>query len=481
MPSWGMMEVTRYYLGEMGLVAILSGLTILFERPLLLLAAAAIGGWALVRQFEFLRAVATVESSITVSQTLESGRVTTGDTLRLVLEIRTEDNVPLELEVEPNVPFGIGLEETDRTLRLEPADDRSRMTFDLSCPMAGDFAFDSPTVTATGRSGRFRVAFATGDATELVVDPLESRDARVAGDPQSPDAPYGHDSTGQSKTGHELAELRPYVPGDSVKRIDWNATARFDDMYVRQYDTLQQRTTAIVFDCRASMAAGDRGETKFEHLRQVALAIARRARKHDEHVFLYAVGDDGLLTCLDDQTEVNAKAVEQRLRSLTPDLSLLDYPELNYSPTEARELANRLDGDSAFETRLRPFFEDSDAYVERLESDPLYTVVDDHLDRASGQFETVLLTDDRNPVETHNVAKLANQYSDSVLAFVTPSMPFERGTDTSDDDRSEYTDFEQLRRHLVRFDGVSVYDVRPDISIEEVLADSLGHGREVVR
>src|SRR5690349_21786771 len=69
----------------------------------------------------------------------------------------------------------------------------------------------------------------------------------------------------------ELAQLRPYVPGDDVRRIDWNATARTGEPHVR-VDVAERALTAwLVLDTSASMHFGSADRRKADVAEGVVL------------------------------------------------------------------------------------------------------------------------------------------------------------------------------------------------------------------
>jgi uncharacterized protein (DUF58 family) len=62
----------------------------------------------------------------------------------------------------------------------------------------------------------------------------------------------------------DLAEVREYQPGDEVRRIDWNVTARMNRLYVRQYLEERELTAWLLVDLSPSMAFGTRRRLKRE-------------------------------------------------------------------------------------------------------------------------------------------------------------------------------------------------------------------------
>jgi uncharacterized protein (DUF58 family) len=62
--------------------------------------------------------------------------------------------------------------------------------------------------------------------------------------------------------GIEFEESRPYVPGDDVRTIDWNATARTGEPWVKRFREERSRTVLIALDVSASMAFRSGGRSK---------------------------------------------------------------------------------------------------------------------------------------------------------------------------------------------------------------------------
>src|SRR5512138_870940 len=56
--------------------------------------------------------------------------------------------------------------------------------------------------------------------------------------------------------GTELAQVRPYAPGDDVRRIDWNVTARTGQTHVRVHMAERVLVTWLVLDTSVSMDFG---------------------------------------------------------------------------------------------------------------------------------------------------------------------------------------------------------------------------------
>jgi uncharacterized protein (DUF58 family) len=75
--------------------------------------------------------------------------------------------------------------------------------------------------------------------------------------------------------GLDLGELRPYVPGDDVRALDWNVTARMGEAYVRRYHEDRDITAWLLLDLTASTDFGSAQQTKRDLLMDIAGTLAR--------------------------------------------------------------------------------------------------------------------------------------------------------------------------------------------------------------
>ncbi len=84
----------------------------------------------------------------------------------------------------------------------------------------------------------------------------------------------------------DLAEVREYQPGDEVRRIDWNVTARMHRLFVRQYREERELTAWLLVDLSPSMAFGTRHQLKRETAAEFAGVAAYIAARHGDKVGL---------------------------------------------------------------------------------------------------------------------------------------------------------------------------------------------------
>lgn len=91
-------------------------------------------------------------------------------------------------------------------------------------------------------------------------------------------------------TGSELALVRPYAPGDDVRRIDWNVTARTNEPHVRVDYAERVLVTWLVLDTSASMQFGTAERRKADVAEGVAVAVGHLATRRGNRLGVVAFG-----------------------------------------------------------------------------------------------------------------------------------------------------------------------------------------------
>ena len=72
--------------------------------------------------------------------------------------------------------------------------------------------------------------------------------------------------------GMEFDEVRPYVPGDDVRSIDWNVTARTGEPFIKRFVEERELTVMLVVDVSASLDFGSGRRSKLEAEQNAARA-----------------------------------------------------------------------------------------------------------------------------------------------------------------------------------------------------------------
>lgn len=81
--------------------------------------------------------------------------------------------------------------------------------------------------------------------------------------------------------GIEVKQIREYVPGDEVKYIDWQASARLGKLFIKEYQETRELTTMLLVDVSASMNFGSHALKKEVMLQIVAILLYSALKNND--------------------------------------------------------------------------------------------------------------------------------------------------------------------------------------------------------
>ena len=91
--------------------------------------------------------------------------------------------------------------------------------------------------------------------------------------------------------GIEFSNVREYSWGDDVRTIDWNTSARKNDLYVKLFTEERERTLMLILDSSGSMFFGSRQRTKKELAAEAAAVLAFSAIMNNDKVGLLMFSD----------------------------------------------------------------------------------------------------------------------------------------------------------------------------------------------
>ncbi|MCB1214708.1 MAG: DUF58 domain-containing protein [Deltaproteobacteria bacterium] len=91
--------------------------------------------------------------------------------------------------------------------------------------------------------------------------------------------------------GMEFEEVREYTPGDDVRSIDWNVTARMNRPFIKVYREEREMNVMLLVDLSASLNLGSRTRLKKESVAELAALLAYAAAKSNDRVGLMLFTD----------------------------------------------------------------------------------------------------------------------------------------------------------------------------------------------
>ena len=91
--------------------------------------------------------------------------------------------------------------------------------------------------------------------------------------------------------GVEFSEVREYVPGDDIRRIDWNVTARMGHPYVKKFREERELTLTFVVDVSSSEFFGSISRQKINLASEVTALLSFSALSNNDKVSLLLFSD----------------------------------------------------------------------------------------------------------------------------------------------------------------------------------------------
>jgi uncharacterized protein (DUF58 family) len=222
---------------------------------------------------------------ISVEVTVERERALEGDEVevRIALEAgagaeRVE--VLLELPRELTVDRG---GHNPRVLHL-PDGERRELSYRLGCTRWGGFRIGRVYLETHDAFGLFRHETAVDRRQPLKVYPTEEA-VRNLLRPLETEVSAGNHVARQKGEGIEFADLRPFVPGDRVRNVNWRASARRGELWVNAHHAERNADVVIFLDSFAEARRGGHS-TLDPALRAAATLAARYLRQKDRVGFV---------------------------------------------------------------------------------------------------------------------------------------------------------------------------------------------------
>ncbi|HEY7724443.1 MAG TPA: DUF58 domain-containing protein [Anaeromyxobacteraceae bacterium] len=199
------------------------------------------------------------------------------------VEVEVASRAPraLDLEVADSPPAAFEARGHRARLRLASGG-RAHLAYRATPRERGRFAFGDLHVRAAGPWGLAARQWRIPLGREVAVYPdLRTLAPGAGAGPGGPGAAARH---GLSE-GREFEALRPYLPGDDVRTVDWKATARRGAPVVRELVPERDQTMWLLLDCGRHLASrlAD-GRSKLDCAVDAALALARAAALRGDRV-----------------------------------------------------------------------------------------------------------------------------------------------------------------------------------------------------
>jgi uncharacterized protein (DUF58 family) len=119
--------------------------------------------------------------------------------------------------------------------------------------------------------------------------------------------------------GLEFAEVREYVPGDDIRSIDWNVTARAGRPFVKRFDEERELTVVVALDLSGSLAFGSRSRAKRDAAAEAGALLALAAARNRDRVGLLLFTDRVELYLPPGKSRARALRIARELLAFEPE------------------------------------------------------------------------------------------------------------------------------------------------------------------
>lgn len=199
---------------------------------------------------------------------------------------------PLQCALFDDYPAGWELDGMPHTATIAPGA-WVAITYRLRPHLRGDARFGQPWLRIASPLGLWQRSCRSGPVQDVKVFPDFSRmlgQTLMATDRRAPAA--GAVRKRRRGEGTDFRQLREYRQGDSLRAIDWKATARQRKPIAREYQEERDQQVVFLLDCGRRMLAEDAGGSHFDHALQAVLTLGFVAQKQGDAVGLMTFGGD---------------------------------------------------------------------------------------------------------------------------------------------------------------------------------------------
>ncbi|WP_395610746.1 DUF58 domain-containing protein [Pseudomonas sp. B22129] len=199
---------------------------------------------------------------------------------------------PVRVTVFDHVPDGLSLENLPQTIELRPGE-RSEMGYRLRPLRRGHFRFSRCEVQLPSPFGLWsaRRYVQVSDATHVYPDFAKLYGAHLLG-VDNWLSQLGVRQRQRRGLGLEFHQLREFREGDSLRQIDWKATARQRTPIAREYQDERDQQIVFMLDCGRRMRSQDGELSHFDHALNACLLLSYVALRQGDAVGLCTFAGD---------------------------------------------------------------------------------------------------------------------------------------------------------------------------------------------
>ncbi len=200
------------------------------------------------------------------------------------LWVRNDADIPVDAVVSDDPPPSMVTYGLPVRIRLMP-DEVVRLDYVLEPTQRGDAHFGAPWIRVKSRLGWWESTGRVGPEGDVRVFPNFRAVSRFDQLGLARELGLiGARNIRRRGEGMDFQELRPFRSGDSLRQIDWHATARLRKLTARQYQDERDQEIIFLLDCGRRMRALDEGRAHFDHALDAVLVAAHVALRQGDGV-----------------------------------------------------------------------------------------------------------------------------------------------------------------------------------------------------
>jgi uncharacterized protein (DUF58 family) len=217
-------------------------------------------------------------AELAITQHISSDRLSEGDRLTVSVAVSASAPIPIaELLVVLDPLLHIETGSSHVVLAIEPGRE-ANWSFQVRCPARGRFDLGTIHVRLWDRAGLSLVERSRAEAKPISVYPSIER-VRHVPQPVRTQFSFGNYVSPALGEGIEPGEIRPFLPGDRTRHINWRASLRRQQLYVTQFHEERNADVVLLLDTLADIGARPFSTLDLEIRAAAALAYAYLARK----------------------------------------------------------------------------------------------------------------------------------------------------------------------------------------------------------
>lgn len=208
------------------------------------------------------------------------------------LDITHDFAQPLQIQLFDHVPDGLDFDNLPLSVELQPGQ-RSQIGYRLRPLKRGHFSFEHCEVSLPSPLGLWsdRRLLDALDATRVYPDFARLYDGQLLA-VDNWLSQLGIRQRQRRGQGQEFHQLREFREGDSLRQIDWKATARHRTPIAREYEDERDQQIIFMLDCGRRMRSQDGELSHFDHALNACLLLSYTALRQGDAVGLSTFASD---------------------------------------------------------------------------------------------------------------------------------------------------------------------------------------------